>query len=62
MGRDGVHLLLWLFVGSLVVLAVTHASGFSTAVTSVGGQLTNDAFLLSGGAQQSGPPGSWKAA
>lgn len=60
MGKDAVHFVLWLFVGSLVVLAVTHASGFSTAVTSVGGQLTNDAYLLSGGAVQGGAPASWK--
>lgn len=48
--RDATHFILWLFVGALVVLVVTHAAGFATAVTSVGGQLTNDAFLLSGGA------------
>jgi hypothetical protein len=60
MGKDAVHFVLWLFVGSLIVLAITHASGFSSAVTSVGGQLTNDAFLLSGGAG-SNAPASWKA-
>lgn len=59
MGKDAVHFILWLFVGSLIVLAVTHASGFSTAITSVGGQVTNDAFLLSGGAG-SNAPASWK--
>jgi hypothetical protein len=52
-----VHLVLWLFVGSLVVLIVTHASGFATAVNAVGGQVTNDASLLAG----YGPPGSAKA-
>lgn len=48
--KEGVHFVLWLFVGALVVLVVTRASGFATAVNAVGGQLTNDAFLLSGGA------------
>jgi hypothetical protein len=43
-----VHLIMWVFVGALVVLVVTHASGFSTAVTAVGGQVTNDASLLAG--------------
>jgi len=43
-----VHLVLWVFVGALVVLIVTHASGFATAVSAVGGQVTNDAALLAG--------------
>lgn len=43
-----VHLVLWVFVGALVVLVVTHAAGFSTAVNAVGGQVTNDASLLAG--------------
>lgn len=42
------HLVQWLFMGALVVLIVTHAAGFSSAVNAVGGQLTNDARLLSG--------------
>lgn len=62
--KDIVHFVMWLFVGALVVLIVTHASGFATATNAVGGQLTNDAFLLSGGAAASGkqgakPPASW---
>jgi hypothetical protein len=62
--KDVTHFILWLFVGSLVVLVVTHATGFSTAVTAVGGQLTNDAYLLSGGASNVGSPapGSWAKA
>ena len=43
-----VHIILWIFMGALVVLIVTHARGFSTAVTAVGGQVTNDASLLAG--------------
>lgn len=42
------HLVMWIFVGAIVVLVVTHASGFATAVSSVGGQVTNDASLLAG--------------
>lgn len=59
--KDITHFILWLFVGSLVVLIVTHAAGFATATTAVGGQLTNDAYLLSGGASGVGAaaPGSW---
>jgi hypothetical protein len=46
--EDGLHLVMWIFVGALIVLIVTHASGFATAVTAVGGQVTNDASLLAG--------------
>jgi hypothetical protein len=35
-------------MGALLVLVVTHAAGFATAVSAVGGQVTNDATLLSG--------------
>jgi hypothetical protein len=42
------HLIMWIFVGALLVLVVTHASGFATAVNAVGGQVTNDASLLAG--------------
>lgn len=48
------HLVLWLFMGALVVLVVTHAGGFATAVTAVGGQVTNDASLLTGAGAQGG--------
>lgn len=47
--KDVFALIMWVFVGALVVLVVTHASGFATAVNAVGGQVTNDATLLSGG-------------
>lgn len=43
-----VHLILWLFVGALCVLIVKNAKGFATAVNAVGGQITNDAALLTG--------------
>jgi hypothetical protein len=44
----GIHIVMWLFLGSLVVLIVTHAGGFATAVTAVGGQLNTSAALLAG--------------
>lgn len=47
--KDGIHLVLWVFIGALIVLVVTHAQGFATAVTAVGGQVTNNAVLLAGG-------------
>lgn len=46
---DAVRLVQWIFLGALVVLVVTHADGFAKAVTAVGGQVTNNAVLLSGG-------------
>jgi hypothetical protein len=55
-----VHLIMWIFVGALVVLVVTHAAGFSTAVTAVGGQVTDDASLLAGYAPNA-PSGSTPA-
>jgi hypothetical protein len=48
MGDKAIHLVLWIFMGALVVLVVTHASGFATAVSAVGGQVTNNADLLAG--------------
>lgn len=50
--KDVVHIILWVFIGALVVLVVTHAAGFATSVTAVGGQVTNDAALLAGYAPQ----------
>ena len=55
-----VKIILFLFIGALVVLVVTHASGFAKATTAVGGQVTNDAYLLTGSALSA--PGSYKAA
>lgn len=58
--KDIVHFVMWLFIGALVVLIVTHASGFATSVQAVGGQLTSDAYLLSGGAADTGrAPVGW---
>lgn len=45
---EAVKLIQWLFLGALLVLVVMHASNFATAVSAVGGQVTNDAKLLTG--------------
>lgn len=53
---------MFIFIGALVVLVVTHASGFSTAVTAVGGQVDNTANILAGtGAAGSGSGSTKKA-
>jgi hypothetical protein len=48
MGDKAIHLVMWIFVGAIVVLIVTHAAGFAQSVNAVGGQVTNDASLLAG--------------
>jgi hypothetical protein len=45
---QAVKIIGWLFIGAICVLIVTHASGFATSVSAVGGQVTNDASLLTG--------------
>lgn len=63
-----VHVVMWIFVGAIVVLIVKNASGFATAVNAVGGQVTNNASLLAGnnvspiGAQNTGKSSNLKAA
>lgn len=49
-----VKVVLFVFMGALFVLILTHAAGFSTAVTAVGGQVSNFSAGLSG----SGWPGT----
>lgn len=46
--KDISSFIMWLFVGAIGVLIITHASGFATAIMAVGGQVTNDASLLAG--------------
>jgi hypothetical protein len=48
MGDKAIHLIMWVFVGAIIVLIITHASGFAQSVNAVGGQVTNDASLLAG--------------
>jgi hypothetical protein len=45
---SAVKLIQWLFLGALVVLIVTHAAGFATAVQAVGGEVNKSAKLLTG--------------
>lgn len=53
--KEVTHLVLWVFIGALIVLIVKNAEGFATAVTAVGGQVTNNAVLLSGGTPATAP-------
>lgn len=61
--KDAVHVIMWVFIGALVVLIITHAKGFATATTAVGGQVDNAGYLLTGAAStpQKGfnAPSSW---
>ena len=54
--KEIVHLVLWVFIGAIIVLIVTNAQGFATAVSAVGGQVTTNAALLAGY-----PPGGGNA-
>lgn len=40
----------YIFITIVFVMVATHASGFATAVTAVGGQATNETSLLTGAA------------
>lgn len=48
MAQTFTKVVLFIFIGALIVLVITHAAGFSTAVTAVGGQVTNIGAGLSG--------------
>lgn len=52
--HDVVHVILFFFIGAMLVLVVTHAAGFATATTAVGGQVANMGQILSGNAGTSG--------
>lgn len=41
-------IVLYFFLGCLIVLVVTHAQGFSTATTAVGGQVAGLGEILTG--------------
>lgn len=56
---QAVKIIMFIFVGAIIVLVLTHASGFSTAVTAIGGQVSGIGQGLSGqGWPQSGAAGS----
>lgn len=42
------EIVMWFFLGSLAVLVVMHARGFSEDVTAVGTQLSNMGTILTG--------------
>lgn len=48
------EIIMWLIVGALVVLAVTHAKGFSQSVTTVGDEGNKVLGTLSGANQTAG--------
>ena len=52
------HIILWVIMGLLAVLIVTHPSGFSGAVASVGGVGYKESQLLSGAGVTSGTTGT----
>ena len=48
MGRMVMDIALWIVLGSALVLIVTHASGFATAVSAIGGFATGESKILAG--------------
>lgn len=43
-----IKVILWFFMGALMVLVVTHAPGFAQAVQSVGGEVNSMGVTLTG--------------
>ena len=52
--NTAVKIILFFFVGALLVLVVTHSAGFAAATTAVGGQVVNAGSLLTGAPSKSG--------
>ena len=48
------EVVMWLIVGALIVLVVTHSRGFATDVTTVGTQGNSILGTLSGAGQSAG--------
>lgn len=48
MGGKGMEIILWFFMGCLVVLVVTHAPGFAQSVQAVGGEVNTLGTTLTG--------------
>lgn len=48
MAKTATELILWFFMGCIVVLIVTHAPGFAQATTAVGGQVQGMGTILTG--------------
>jgi hypothetical protein len=52
--RMAVHVILWVFVGALIVLVIKNAASFATAVSAVDTPILSSASLLSGAGIPSG--------
>jgi hypothetical protein len=48
LGTDTLDILTYLIVGSLIVLIITHPTGFASAVTSLGGLIQGESKILTG--------------
>lgn len=48
MQKTATEIIMWFFMGSILVLIVTHASGFAQAVDAVGKQVIGMGSVLSG--------------
>lgn len=48
--HTAIHVILWFFVGALLVLIIKNASSFATAVTAVDTPVLQAGNLLAGGA------------
>jgi hypothetical protein len=46
--KEVMDIALWIIIGSALVLIITNASNFATAVTSVGGFVTSESKILAG--------------
>lgn len=46
--KNFTEVVMWFFVGCIVVLVVTHAPGFAQAVTAVGGEVQGMGTILTG--------------
>lgn len=47
-----VEIVLWIVVGSLVVLAIMNPKGFTAAVSSIGGLVMGESKILTGSGYQ----------
>jgi hypothetical protein len=47
-GTDTLDIVTMIILAALIVLIVTHASGFATALSSIGGFVTQETSILAG--------------
>jgi hypothetical protein len=60
--QSAVKVLMFIFIGALVVLIITHAKGSSSVFTTIGGQVDNTANILAGTGAAGSGSGSTKLA